>query len=107
MYPLELTPEKDNDEPLSDTNRVKLKKSKSLSDLDSAKGDSGGSDGGGRTKIWKAAAIDEDMKRELLQQEKEDNEFDDFRSKFKKGPYKLTNWRSIKGEECCEITNMN
>ena len=91
MYPLELTPEKDNDEPLSDTNHVKLKKSKSLSDLDSDKGDSGGSDGGGRTKIWKAAAIDEDMKRELLQQEKEGNEFDDFRSKFKKGPYKLTN----------------
>ena len=88
LYPLELTPEKDNDEPLSDTNHVKLMKSESLSDLDSAKG---GSDGGGRTKIWKAAAIDEDMKRELLQQENEDNEFDDFSSKLKKDPYKLTN----------------
>ena len=37
-----------------------------------------GSDAGGGTKIRRAAAIDGDMKRRLLQQDEEDAEFDDF-----------------------------
>ena len=40
----------------------------------------GGSNPGGRAKIRRAAAIDEDMKRRLLQQDVEDDEFDDFGS---------------------------
>ena len=41
LYPLEITPERDNDERPSDTNDVKIEEIKSLSDLDSAKGDLG------------------------------------------------------------------
>ena len=33
LYPLEITPERDNDEPPSDTNDVEIEDSKSLSDL--------------------------------------------------------------------------
>ena len=57
LYSLEITPEKDNYEPPSDTNDVEIEESKSLSDLDL-----GRSDAGGRTKIQRAAAIDGDMK---------------------------------------------
>ena len=78
MYPLEITPERDDDEPPLDTNDVEIEESKSLTDLDSAEGDLGGSDAGGRTKIRRAAAIDGDMKRRLLQQDEEDDKFDDF-----------------------------
>ena len=67
LYPLEITPERDDDEPPLDTNDVEIEESKSLTDLDSAEGDLGGSDAGGRTKIRRAAAIDGDMKRRLLQ----------------------------------------
>ena len=45
---------------------------------DSAEGDLGGSDAGGRTKIKWATAIDGDMKQRLLKQHEEDYEFDDF-----------------------------
>ena len=61
LHPLEITPERDDDEQPSNTNDVEIEESKSLSDLDSAKGDLGRSDAGGRTKIWPAAAIDGDM----------------------------------------------
>ena len=62
LYPLEIIPERDDDELPSDTIDVEIEESKSLSDLDSAKGDLGRSDAGNRTKIWRAAAIDRDMK---------------------------------------------
>ena len=78
FYPLETIPERDDDESPLDTNDVKIEENKSLIDLDSAKGDLGGSDAGGRTKIRQAAAIDVDMKRRLLQQDEEDDKFDDF-----------------------------
>ena len=48
LYSLEITPEKDGDEPPSDTNDLKIKKGKSLSDVDSAKSDLGRSDAGGQ-----------------------------------------------------------
>ena len=48
LYPLEITPERDNDEPPSDTNDVEIEEIKSLSDLDSAKGDVGRGDAGGQ-----------------------------------------------------------
>ena len=38
----------------------------------------GGSDSASRTKIRRAAAIDGDMKKRLLQQVEEDDKFDDF-----------------------------
>ena len=62
LYLLEIIPERDDDELPSDTIDVEIEESKSLSDLDSAKGDLGRSDAGNRTKIWRAAAIDRDMK---------------------------------------------
>ena len=76
LHPLEITPERD--EPPLDTDDVEIEESKSLIDLDSAEGDLDGSDVGGRTKIRRAAAIDRDMKRRLLQQDEEDDKFDDF-----------------------------
>ena len=36
LYPLDITPERDDDEPPSDANDVDIEESKSLSDLDSA-----------------------------------------------------------------------
>ena len=67
MYPLEITLERDDDKPPSDSNDVEIDESKSLSNHVSAKGDLGRSDAGGRTKIQRAAAIDRDIKRKLLQ----------------------------------------
>ena len=81
LHPLEITPERGDGEPPSDTTDVEIKKSKSQIDLDSGEGDLVGSDAGGRTKSQRAAAIDGDMKRKLLQQDEEDDEFDDFGSK--------------------------
>ena len=78
LYPLEITPERDDDEPPSATNDIEIEESKSLIDLDSAEGDLGGSDAGGTTKFRRAATIESDMKRRLLQQDEEDGEFDDF-----------------------------
>ena len=46
----------------------------------------GRSDAGGRTKIWWAAAIDGDMKRILLQQDEEDDDFDGFSGELERGP---------------------
>ena len=86
LYPLEITPERDDDEPPSDTTNVETEESKSLSDLDSTKGDLGRSDAGGRTKIRRAAAIDGDMKQKLLQQDEEKDEFDDFGSELERCP---------------------
>ena len=86
LYPLEITPERDDDEPPSDTTNVETVESKSLSDLDSTKGDLGRSDAGGRTKIRRAAAIDGDMKQKLLQQDEEKDEFDDFGSELERCP---------------------
>ena len=80
LYPLEITANRDDDEPPPGTNDVEIEESKSLIDLDSTEGDLGGSDAGGRTKIRRATAIDRDMKRRLLQQDEEDDEFDDFGS---------------------------
>ena len=85
LHPLEITPERDDDEQPSNTNDVEIEESKSLSDLDSAKGDLGRSDAGGRTKIWPAAAIDGDMKQKLLQQHEEDDEFNNFGNKLERG----------------------
>ena len=53
LHPLEITPERerDDDEQSSNTNDVEIEESKSLNDLDSAKGDLGRSDAGGSTKI--------------------------------------------------------
>ena len=52
MYPLEITPERDDDdEPLLVTNDVEIEESKSLIDLDSAEGDFGWGDAGDRTII--------------------------------------------------------
>ena len=76
-----IKPERDDDEPPSDTNDVGTEESKSLIDLDSAKGDLDRSDAGDRTNIRPAAAIDRDMKQKLLQQDEEDDEFDNFGSK--------------------------
>ena len=73
--------ERDDDEPPSDTNDAEIEESKSLIDLDSAKGNLGRGDAGGRTKIRPAAVIDGDMKRKLLQQDEEDDELDNFGSK--------------------------
>ena len=81
LHTLEITPERNDDELLPDTNDAEIEESKYLIDLDFAEGDLGGSDAGGRTKIRRAAAIDGDMKRRLLQQDEEDDEFDDFVSK--------------------------
>ena len=41
---------------------------------------------GGRTKIQWAATIDGDMKRKLLQQDEEDDDFDGFRGELERGP---------------------
>ena len=79
LYPLEITPERDDDEPPLDTNDVEIEKStKSLYDLDSAEGVLVASYAGGRTKIRRATAIDGDVKRRLLQQDEEEDEFDNF-----------------------------
>ena len=67
LYSLEITLERDHDKPPSESNDVEIDESKSLSDLVSAKGDLGRSDAGGRSKIQRAAAIDGDIKRKLLQ----------------------------------------
>ena len=67
MYPLEITPERDDDEPPPDTNDVEIEESKSLIDLDSSEGDLGGSHAGRRTNFRRAAAIDGDMKKRILQ----------------------------------------
>ena len=76
---MEITPERDDDEPPLDTNNIETEKStKSLTDLHSAEGVLFGSDAGGRTKIRRAAAIDGDVKRRLLQQDEEEDEFNDF-----------------------------
>ena len=72
--------QRDDDEPPLDTNEVEIEESKSLTDLDSTEGDLGGSDAGRRTKIWRAAAIDGDMKQRLLHKDEEDDEFDNFGS---------------------------
>ena len=75
---MEITPERDYDEPPLEKNDVEIEESKCLIDLDSAEGDLSESDAGGRTKIRQATAIDGDMKRRLLQQDEENDEFDDF-----------------------------
>ena len=75
---MEITPEGDYDEPPLEKDDVEIEESKCLIDLDSAESDLSGSDAGGRTKIRQATAIDGDMKRRLLQQDEEDDEFDDF-----------------------------
>ena len=75
---MEITPERDYDEPPLEKDDVEIEESKCLIDLDSSEGDLSGSDAGGRTKIRQATAIDGDMKRRLLQQDEEDDEFDDF-----------------------------
>ena len=75
---MEITPERDYDEPPLEKDDVEIEESKCLIDLDSAEGDLSGSDAGGRTKIRQATAIDGDMKRRLLQQDEENDEFDDF-----------------------------
>ena len=62
LHPLEIAPEREDDEPPPNTNDVEIEESKSLIDLDSSGEDLGGSDAGGRTKIRRAAAIDGDMK---------------------------------------------
>ena len=67
LYSLEITLERDHDKPPSESNDVEIDESKSLSDLVSAKGDLSRSDAGGRSKIQRAAAIDGDIKRKLLQ----------------------------------------
>ena len=41
---------------------------------------------GGRNKIRRAAAIDGDMKRKLLQQDEEDDKLDDCGSELERGP---------------------
>ena len=84
LNPLEITPERDDDEPPPDKNDVDIEESKSLIDHDSTEGDLGGSDAEGRTKIPRAAAIDiGDMKRRLRQQDEEGDEFDDLGSELR------------------------
>ena len=66
LHALDITPERDDNEPPPATNNVEIQESKSLIDFDSAEGNLGGSDGGGRTKIRQYAALDGDMKQRLL-----------------------------------------
>ena len=84
LNPLEITPERDDDEPPPDKNDVDKEKSKSLIDHDSNEGGLGGSDAEGRTKIPRAAAIDiRDKKRRLRQQDEEGDEFDNLGSQLR------------------------
>ena len=76
---MQITPERDDDDwPPPDTNDVEIEESKSIIDLDSAEGNLGENNAGGRFKTQQIAAIDGDMKQRLLHHE-EDGEFDDFK----------------------------
>ena len=68
-------PEKYADQPLPVTNDVEVEERKSLNKLDFPEGDLDGADIGSRTKIRRSVAINMEMKRRILQQE---NNFDDF-----------------------------
>ena len=79
FHPLQITPERDDDDwRPPDTNDVEIEESKSITDLDSAEGNLGENNAGGRIKTQQVAAIDGDMKQRLLHHE-EDGEFDDFK----------------------------
>ena len=63
LYPLQLSPEWDNNEPPPGTNNIKIEESKSWTDPDSTEGDLGRSYAEGRSKSQQVAAFDGDMKQ--------------------------------------------